>query len=243
MVYPRFGAAGSVESEVHGYDTERLEFRDGFDTELFSLKFTDTLRRSAPSSCAATYGIGKSDDPTRNSLGVVLETVTMVEDEEVTTPHMLATQPGVSPSLGDKLTYTDGLIFFRKRVSITLVGRGDPPSGMGTAARGNTYTSTITIKPAVGDAPYVSESGLYIARVEIEKGVTDWEKFTIELEKFVGNTVPNAQQNMITPTLFTIAELDAISAWYKITRTTTLNQTDKANIEESVEIYDDDSTP
>jgi len=243
MSYPKFGASGSVESEIHGYETERLEFRDGFDTDLFSLKFTDTLRRSNPSFCAATYGIGKSDDPTRNSLGVVLETVTMVEDEEVTAPHMLATQPGVSPSLGDKLTYTDGLIFFRKRVTITLVGRGDPPSGMGVNDRGNTYGSTLTIKPAVGDSPVVTESGLYIARVEIEKAVTDWEKFTIELEKFVGNTVAKAQDNMIAPTLFTIAELDAISAWYKITRTTTLNQADKANVEEAVEIYDDDSTP
>lgn len=243
MTYPRFGSAGTCESEIHGYDTERLEFRDGFDTDLFSLKFTDTLRRSAPSSCASTYGIGKSDDPTRNSLGVVLETVTMVEDEEVTAPHMLATQPGVSPSLGDKLTYTDGLIFFRKRIGITLIGRGDPPAGMGIADRGNTYGSTLTIKPAVGDAPVVTESGLYISRVEVEKGVTDWEKFTIELEKFVGNTVAEAQNNMVTPGLFTIAELDLISAWYKITRTITLNQADKANIEEAVEVYDADSTP
>lgn len=244
MAYPKFGCAGNVESESHAYMTDQLEYRDGFDTDIFSLKFTDSIRRGNPSYCAQTYGIGKSTDPTRNSLGVPLDTVTMTEEEETTTPHMIATQPGVSPSLGDKLTYTDGLIFFRKKITIVITGRGDPPEGMGPENRGDTYESELIIKPAVGDAPVIQESGgLYINRVELSKSVTDWQKFTIELVKYVGNTVENAQENMITPTLFTTAELDAISPWYKITRTTTLNFNDKANVEETVEIYDADANP
>ncbi len=243
MAYPRFGVAGTVESEAHSYTTDQLEFRDGFDTDIFSLKFTDTLRRGKPSSCAQTYGIGKSDDATRNSLGVALDSVTMTEAEEATTPHMLATQPGVAPSLGDKLTYTDGLIFFRKKITITINGRGEPPAGLGAADRGNTYAGEILIKPAVGDTPIIQESDLYINRVDINKTSTDWWKFTIELTKYVGNTVAQAQENMITPTLFTLAELDAISAWYKITRTTTLNSNSESNVEESVELYDADSNP
>jgi hypothetical protein len=48
---------------------------------------------------------------------------------------------------------------------------------------------------------------------------------------------------MITPALFTSAELDAISTWYRITRTTTLNHDNRPNIEETVEIFDDTATP
>jgi hypothetical protein len=243
MGCPRFGCAGACESESHAFATDQLEYRDGFDTDIFSLKFTDTLRRGNPSFCAQTYGIGKSDDPTRNSLGVPLDTVTMTEEEETTTPHMLATQPDTSPELGDKLTYTDGLIFFRKKITITVNGRGEPPVGMKPEDRGNTFAGQVLIKPAVGDSPVVNESGLYVNRVEVNKTVTDWQKFTVELTKYVGNTVANAQQNMIEPQLFSIAELDAISQWYKITRTTTLNGTDKANVEETAEIYDDEATP
>jgi len=242
MSYPRFGCAGTVESETHAYNTDQLEYRDGFDTDIFSLKFTDSLKRSNPSFCAQTYGIGKSDDPSKNSLGVPLDTVTMTEEEECTTPHMIATKPDQSPILGDKLTYTDGLIFFRKKITITINGRGDPPAGMQPADRGNTYAGNVTIKPAVGDQPAISESDLYINRVEVSKTVTDWQKFVVELVKYVGNTVAQAQENMITPSLFSIAELDAISQWYKITRTTTLNGTDKANVEETVEIYDDEAS-
>jgi hypothetical protein len=167
----------------------------------------------------------------------------MTEEEECTTPHMLATQPDTAPSLGDKLTYTDGLIFFRKKITITINGRGDPPAGMQPADRGNTFAGEVLLKPAVGDSPGIQESGLYVNRVELSKSVTDWQKFTVELTKYIGNTVAQAQQNMIEPHLFTIAELDAISAWYKISRTATLNGTDKANVEETVEIYDDEATP
>lgn len=241
MTYPKFGAAGAVETESHAYTTDQLEYRDGFDTEIFSLKFTDTLRRGNPSFCAQAYGIGKSSDPTRNSLGVPLDTVTMTEDEEVTTPHMLATQPDTSPALGDKLTYTDGLIFFRKKVTITINGRGEPPAGMQPEDRGNTYSGQVLIKPSVGDSPAIDESDLYINRVEVSKSVTDWQKFTVELTKYIGNTVENARENIITPSLFTITELDAISQWYKISRTTTLNGTDKPNTEETVELYDDEA--
>jgi hypothetical protein len=243
MGFVKFGAAGSVEQESHSYMTDQLEFKDGFDTDIFSLKFTDTLRRSNPSACALTYGIGKSDDSSRNSLGKPLDTVTMVEAEEATTPHMLATQPEVVPALGDKLTYADGLIFFRKKITITINGRGDPPVGLTEADRGNTFAGPVLIKPAKGDSPVINESDLYIARVDVNKQVTNWYTFTIELTKYVGNTVENAEENMITPTLFTIPELDAISAYYKITRTTTLSGNDKSNIEESVELYDSDSNP
>lgn len=244
MDYPKFGCAGAVESDVHTFNTDQLEFRDGFKTDIFSLKFTDTVRRSNPSSCAHTYGIGESIDSERNSLGVPLDTVTMVETEECTTPHMLATQPDMEPDLGDKLTYTDGLIFFRKKITITINGRmRELPDGLKEEDRGNTFEDVITIKPALGDAPVISESGLYINRVEVAKSVTDWKKFTIELTKYVPNTVALAQENIIEPSLFTETELDAISPWYKITRTTTLNGTDKANVDESVEIYDADSNP
>lgn len=242
-MFPKFGCGGTVESESHGYLTDQLEYRDGFDTDIFSLKFTDNLRRGNPSFCAQAYGIGKSTDASRNSLGVALDTVTMSEDEEVTTPHMLATQPDTSPSLGDKLTYTDGLIFFRKKITITINGKGDPPVGMEVTNRGDTYVGEILIKPAVGNMPIIQESGLYINRVEVSKTVTDWQKFTVELTKYIGNTVDQAQQNMITPGLFSIVELDAISQWYKISRTTTLNATDKPNVEETVEIYSDEGTP
>jgi hypothetical protein len=243
MTYPKFGCAGAVETESHGFATDQLEYRDGFETDIFSLKFTDTLRRGNPSFCAQAYGIGKSSDPSRNSLGVPLETVTMTEEEEVTTPHMLATQPDTSPALGDKLTYTDGLIFHRKKITITINGRGDPPAGMQPADRGNTFAGQVLIKPAVGDSPVIDESGLYINRVELSKSVTDWQKFVVELTKYVGNTVPQARENMITPQLFSVAELDAVSQWYKLTRTTTLNGTDKPNVEETAEIYDDKGTP
>lgn len=242
MPYPKFGCAGNVETDSHGYSTDQLEFRDGFDTDIFSLKFTDSVRRGNPSFCAQTYGIGKSTDPSRNSLGVPLETVTMAEEEEMTTPHMLATQPETSPVLGDKLTYTDGMIFHRKKITVTIVGKGDPPPGLQPADRGNTYLGEILVKPAVGDLPKVQESDLYITRVELAKTATDWQKFTIELTKYVGNTVEKAFDNMIDPSLFTLAELDAISPFYKLSRTTTLNFNDKANVEETAEIYDEEAT-
>ena len=242
MGFPKFGCAGNVESESHGFATDQLEYRDGFETDIFSLKFTDSLRRGAPSFCAQTYGIGQSTDPTRNSLGVPLDTVTMTETEECTSPHMLATQPETPPELGDKLTYTDGLIFFRKKITITITGRGDPPAGMTPEDRGNTFEGELLIKPAVGDSPAIQESGLYINRVELSKSVTDWQKFTIELTKFIGNSVENARENIIEPLLFTILELDEISEWYKITRTTTINATDKSNVEETIELYDDESS-
>jgi hypothetical protein len=243
MTFIKFGCAGAVESESHAFTTDQLEYRDGFDTDIFSLKFTDTLRRGNPSFCSQTYGIGKSTDPTRNSLGVPLDTVTMTEEEECTTPHMLATQPDTVPQLGDKMTYTDGLIFFRKKITITINGRGDPPAGMQPEDRGNTFAGEVLIKPAVGDLPIIQESDLYINRVELSKTTTDWQKFVVELVKYIGNTVLNARENMIQPQLFTIAELDAISAWYKITRTTTINTADKSNTEEVVELYDDSATP
>jgi len=243
MTFIKFGCAGAVESESHAFTTDQLEYRDGFDTDIFSLKFTDTLRRGNPSFCSQTYGIGKSTDPTRNSLGVPLDTVTMTEEEECTTPHMLATQPDTVPQLGDKMTYTDGLIFFRKKITITINGRGDPPAGMQPEDRGNTFAGEVLIKPAVGDLPIIQESDLYINRVELSKTTTDWQKFVVELVKYIGNTVLNARENMIQPQLFTIEELDAISAWYKITRTTTINTADKSNTEEVVELYDDSATP
>ena len=244
MTYPRFGCTGSVESETVTFNADQLEFRDGFSTDLFPLKFTNSWKRNKPSYCAQTYGIGKSDDPTRNSLGKPLETVTMTETEEVTTPHMLATQPGISPNLGDKLTYTDGLIFFRKRVEIRISGKGDPPDGFGPEYRGKTYEGNLIIMPAVGDEPVIQEAGgLFIAPIEIPKTVTDWWKFNITLVKFVGNSVANARVNMIVPTLFTMVELQAVSAWFKITRTTTLNFQSQSDVDETVEIYDDVATP
>lgn len=236
--YPKFGCAGNVELDVHGYASDQLEFTNGFQTDLFSLKHTNTVRRDRPSSCAHTYGIGYSEDGTKNSLGRPLDTVIMVEAEECTTPHMIATEPDFSPSLGDKLTYTDGLIFFRKKITITINGRGDFPVGLMPEDRGKTYEDEILIKPAVGSEPVIKESGLYIARVEVTKSVTDWNKFVIELTKYEGNTEDKAMQNMIIPGLLVKTELDAISIWYKLTRTTTLNGKDKANIEESAEIYD-----
>ena len=243
MSYTKFGAAGSVESEDHEYNADQLEWHDGFDTDLFPLKFTDVLTRDKPSSCAATYGIGKSDDMTRNSLGLALDSVTMVEAEEITPPHMLATQPDTEPALGDKLTYTDGLIFTRKKITITITGRGELPTGLQPGDRGKTYADELLLKPAVGDAPAIQESNLFIAPLRESKKSTDWRSFTITLTKYVGNTVANARVNMITPSLFTKAELDAISPWYKITRTTTLSGTGPANIQESVEIYDSSSSP
>ena len=242
MTYPKFGASGTVEEESHAYTTEELEYRDGFDTDVFDLKHVDTLRRSKPSFCAATYGIGKSDDVTKNSLLVPLESVTLTEEEETTEPHRRATQPAENPILGDKLTYTDGLIFFRLRKTLSINGKGTPPIGLGSADRGNTYGSSITLKPAVvGSAgPTIEEgSGWYVRSVEISDSNTDWQKFAVELVKFVGNTEAEAQNNMLEPDLFTILELDAISDWYKLSRTITLNATEAANVEESAEIYDD----
>ena len=61
----------------------------------------------------------------------------------------------------------------------------------------------------------------------------------LELVKYTGNTADDAQNNMITPELFTTAELDAISAWYKLSRTITLNGDGAANVEETAEVYDD----
>ena len=243
MSYAKFGTSGTVESDTHGFTAEQLEYQDGFETALFPLKWLDNWRKDRPSFCAQTYGIGQSIDPTRNSLGRALDTVSMVEAEETTTPHMLATEPGVEPALGDKLTYTDGLIFTRKKVTITINGRGDLPVGFTEDQRGKTYEGDLLIMPAVGDQPIVSENGgLFINRVEKGESVTDWNKFTIELTKFYGNTPANAQTNMITPTLFTLQELQAVTPWFKITRTTTLNSKDKANVEESVDLYDASSS-
>jgi len=242
MVFPKFGAAGTIEEESHSYATEELEYRDGFSTEIFDLRHTDTLRRSNPSFCAGTFGIGKSDDSEKNSLGVPLETVTLAEEEEATEPHRRATQPGESPELGDKLTYTDGLIFHRLRKVLTINGKGDPPVGMGTGNRGDVYGSAITITPAVyGTAgPTIEEgSGWYVRRVEVTSSNTDWQKFSCELVKYQGNTEENAQENILSPDLFTIAELDAISEWYRLSRTITLNGEGPANVEETAEIFDD----
>lgn len=244
MTYPKFGVLGTNETESHSYATEELEYRDGFSTDVFDLKHTDTLTRTTPSYCATTYGIGASDDPTKNSLEVPLETVTLTEEEEATEPHMLATDPGASPELGDKLTYTDGLIFHRLKQTLTINGKGDPPAGLGTADRGNTYGSTITISPAVAGTagPTITGSGYYLRRVEITKNNTEWQKFMLELVKYTGNIEDDAQNNMITPELFTIEELDAISTWYKLNRTITLNGEGAANVEETAEIYDDESS-
>lgn len=245
MGYPKFGATGTIEQETKSYATEELEYRDGFSTDVFDLKHTDTLSRSNPSHCAATYGIGKSDDVAKNSLLVPLDTVTLSEEEEVTEPHSRATQPGVSPALGDKLTYTDGLIFHRLRQTLSINGRGEPPTGLGTADRGNTYGSSIDLKPAVhGSAGPTIEvgSGFYLQRVEITDSNTEWQKFMLELVKYLPNTEADAQNNMLEPSLFTISELDAISTWYKLSRTITLNGDGVANVEETAEIYDDDSS-
>lgn len=222
-----------------------MEYRDGFTTDIFDLKHTDTLQRSNPSYCASTYGIGESNDVARNSLLVPLDTITLSEEEEITEPHSRATQPEVEPVLGDKLTYTDGLIFHRVRQTLTINGRGDPPAGLGTGDRGNTYGSTITLKPAVhGTAgPVIEGSGFYLRRVEITKSNTEWQKFMLELVKYLPNTAEEAQNNMIEPELFSLVELDAISAWYKLSRTITLNGEGAANVEETAEVYDDIATP
>ena len=243
MTYPKFGAAGTIEEETKTHATEELEYRDGFSTDIFDLRHTETLRRSNPSFCAGTYGIGKSDDASKNSLAVPLDTVTLTEEEETTEPHRKATQPGVSPSLGDKLTYTDGLIFHRLRQTLTVNGKGTPPVGLGTGDIGNTYGSTITVKPAVcGSAgPSVEGSGWYVRRVEVTDSNTDWEKFVVELAKYIANDEAGAENNILEPTLFTTAELDAISTWYKLSRTITLNGTDRANVEETAELYDEES--
>ena len=245
MTYPKFGAAGTIEEETHSYATEELEYRDGFSTDVFDLKHTDTITRSNPSFCSTTYGIAASDaGMDENSLEVPLETVTLAEEEEMTEPHSLATEPGQNPELGDKLTYTDGLIFHRLRQTLTINGKGDPPAGLGTADRGNTYGSTITINPAVyGTAgPTISGSGFYLRRVEIIKSNTEWQKFMLELVKYLPNTAEDAQNNMLDPDLFTIEELDAISTWYKLSRTITLNFDGAANVEETAEIYDDEAS-
>jgi len=244
MAYPKFGAAGTVEEETRAYSVEELEYRDGFNTDIFDLKHIDTLTRSNPSYCAATFGIGKSDNAAKNSVAVPLDTVTLTEEEEITDPHSKATEPETSPVLGDKLTYVDGLIFHRKRQSMTINGRGDPPAGMGTADRGNTYGSAILIEPAVcgGSGPTIDEgSGWFVKKVEVSKTNTDWQKFVVELTKYAPNTADNAQNNMIAPELFTISELDAISSWYKLSRTITLNGDGVANVEETAEIYDDEA--
>ena len=241
MGYPKFGAAGTIEEETRTYATEELEYRDGFSTDIFDLRHTDTLRRSNPSFCAATYGIGKSDDAEKNSLSVPLDTVTLTEEEETTEPHRKATQPGESPELGDKLTYTDGLIFHRLRQTLTINGRGDTPTGLGSGDIGNTYGSTITVKPAVAGSagPIVEGSGWYVRRVEVTDSNTDWQKFVVELAKYIANNAAGAENNILDPNLFTTEELDAISTWYKLSRTITLNGTDRANVEETAEIYDE----
>jgi len=244
MTYPKFGAAGTIEEETKTYATEELEYRDGFSTDIFDLRHTDTLRRANPSFCAGTYGIGKSDDAEKNSLLVPLDTVTLSEEEEMTEPHRKATQPGESPELGDKLTYTDGLIFHRLKQTLTLNGRGDTPTGLGSADIGNTYGSTITLSPAVcgSSGPIIEGSGWYVRRVEITDSNTDWQKFVVELAKYIANTEADAENNILDPQLFTVGELDAISTWYKLSRTITLNGTDRANVEETAEIYDEEAS-
>lgn len=237
MSYPNFGAAGACEEESLVFNTEQLEFRDGFDTDMFSLRKTYTLTRSNPSAYAGTYGIGKSSDPARNSLGVVLETVTLVEEEEIVGPHYVASRPGEPPALGDILTYADGLIVNRLKQTLTLVGFGTPPAGLGTEDIGSTYTGNITIRPAVGDMPVISGSGWYVSRVEVNRRVTEWQKFTVELVKYVGNTADSATENILASSLFSPAELSALSGLYRIRRTTTLNQRDRANVEEQIELY------
>ena len=243
MTYPKFGAAGTVEEETESYATEELEFRDGFNTDIFDLKHIDTLTKSNPSYCSGTFGIGKSDDAAKNSLGVPLDTVTFTEEEEITDPHSKATEPETSPSLGDKLTYVDGLIFHRKRQTLTINGRGDPPTGMGSADRGNTFGTAIVLAPAVsgGSGPVISEgSGFYVRRVEINRSNTEWQKFVVELSKFIPNTAEAANDNMIVPELFDVTDdLEALSEWYKLSRTITLNGEGPANVEETAEIYDD----
>ncbi|PIZ89441.1 MAG: hypothetical protein COX89_01575, partial [Candidatus Nealsonbacteria bacterium CG_4_10_14_0_2_um_filter_37_10] len=83
----------------------------------------------------------------------------------------------------------------------------------------------------------------YVRRVEVTDSNTDWQKFVLELVKYIPNIAEDAQENMLSPMLFTVAELDAISQWYKLSRTITLNGTDKANVEETAEIYDEVASP
>jgi len=245
---PEFGCSGNIEEEHITDNADRLELQDGFDKTFYSLKFGKTLTRRSPSSWAQYYGIGKSDDTDRNSLGVNLSSVTLTARELATDPHEIATEPGVSPDPGDKLVYTDGLIVKGVEYTLEISGYGTPPTGMRSSNKGDLYQSAITIKPAIGDITEIcfpENSNWYVENVDIKKDVKDWQTFTVRLVRYVGNTVANAYNNMLASpmVMFTEAENDAISSYWSVERRITFSEDARPELEETITYYDDDSSP
>ena len=79
--------------------------------------------------------------------------------------------------------------------------------------------------------------------IDTSKSVTDWQTWSAEFIKYIPNTaekaaVPGSGQHIMVPTLFTDLELTAISDFYIVTQTITLNAEDRAEFEEKVELFD-----
>ena len=218
---------------------EELEFRDGFSTTVFDLKHSKTLTRSEPSSYALTYGIeGSADNPT----GRTLKTVTWERSEEATDPHNVPFSPGAVPGSSDLLTYTDGLIVFR--VAETLTIEGFSPAGGAPWDRGDYLNlgsaSGSGIKAAVdclASGAEVYGDDFMCRRVDVVRESTEWETFTCEFIKYTGNTSGGACSNVLSSELFGSAEIGSANK-YTIRKSLTLNSEDKANFEETIEIFE-----
>lgn len=229
-------ASGSVERDESSETMEELEFRDGFTTTVFDLKHTKTLTKSAPSEYALTYGIEGSAD---NPIGLTLKTVTWERAEEATDPHSVPLAPETVPGSSDILTYTDGLIVFR--VSETLTIEGFSENGA-PYARGEYLdlgtTAGSGIKSAVdclSSGAEVFGDGFMCRKVDLVKEATEFESWTCEFIKYLGNSSEGACENILTSDLFGSAEL---GNYYTLSKSLTLNAEGASDYSETAEIFE-----
>jgi len=231
MNLPGFGAVG-VDSLSLSRNTDNLEFRDGLDVHLVYRTETGSVQRSVTRIPA--WGIQGQDV---NALGRTLESVSFQETEEVAT-HDAWT--GNTPGTGDKLVYTDAFLILVVRQTMTVTGFGTLPTNYEESKHG-TPDYDLTINSVVGSFSVSIEDAI-LMNPRLDKTLTDWYKFTFELQRVISTPLPDADDHFMTGLPTPPTEVKATN--YTITRGTTLNNENWATEEITYEEhYGDTQAP
>jgi len=230
-VLPHFGAAG-VDTRSRGRATDILEFMCGVDIAEIYRTETGSL---SDSKTILAYGIECT-----NPLDRTLESASLSEQEEVETHEawtgLQPVWPCVPGSDPNKLVYVDAFLILRKRTTMNVSGKGDMPVGYEENKHGQCGYS-LEIEPeldSTGTGISVAITDAIYRNPQEQDSLTDWRTFTLELSKVEGQTDGTGATHLITLDPSDVPP-DLLATNYTISRTTTLNATEWATKEISIE--------
>ncbi|MBN1591689.1 MAG: hypothetical protein JW941_00410 [Candidatus Coatesbacteria bacterium] len=274
---PEFGIdTDEVQGEVHPqkvhrhYNTELLQYQDGWDVQLFPLSFEQKIEANKlyGESC---HGIANSQESTRNSLGVPVRSAKMTVKEIISKPFLRGLHGGAAPEKGQRLLCCDGLVIKGIQVSVSVLGmynstycpNGMSPAGSPPFAQGTILSGGLFLKPAVASTtglsdlltvgiPFTTDVGELGAAIDpivrsfrVIRQAGDWVTFQADFEAIIGNNEDwtDATIHLLEPKLLLSSVITSLSAYYSLERTVELSVDKEARLTEVATVFPDADYP